>query len=254
MTSFKYKSDFSLDDPGRTQEHRATIQSKVFLNKLYREWYETFVLEKSHLPTGPVIEIGSGGGFLKKLIPDIITSDILPLPSNDMTFSALEMPFPDSSVSGIFMVDTFHHLPDARLFLSEVNRVLKKSGKLIMIEPANSLWGRFIFQRFHHEPFDPDGTWQIPGDGPLSQANGCLLWIVFERDKRHFTSEFPGLEVEMIQYHTPLRYLLSGGVSFKQFVPDGAFNLFRAVDRILAALSKQTCMFMTLKIIKTKEG
>ncbi|MEI6682326.1 MAG: class I SAM-dependent methyltransferase [Bacteroidota bacterium] len=171
-----------------------------------------------------------------------------------MTFSALDMPFPDSSVSGIFMVDTFHHLPDAGLFLSEASRVLKENGKLVMIEPANSIWGRFIFQQFHHELFDPGGTWQIPGDGPLSQANACLPWIVFERDRAHFNREFPHLAVEKIHYHTPLRYLLSGGVSFKQFVPDLSFPFFRAADRILAFLSKQTCMFVTLKIIKTKAG
>jgi len=251
MYKFKYRSNFTLDDPGRTQEHRVIIQSKLFLNKLYREWYEAFILEKSHLPPGQIIEIGAGGGFLKKLIPDIISTDVLPLPSNDMTFSAIQMPFSDSSVSGIFMVDTFHHLPDARLFLSEASRVLKKNGKLIMIEPANSIWSRFIYQRFHHEPFDPAGTWQIPEDGPLSQANLCLPWIVFERDNALFRREFPALTIEYIQYHTPLRYLLSGGVSFRQFVPDGSFPLFRATDRYLASISRQTCMFMTLKIIKT---
>ena len=149
------------------------------------------------------MELGSGGGFLKDLMPSIITSDILDLPTNDMVFSALDMPFQDSSVSGIFMVDTFHHIPDSQLFLQEAFRTLKVGGKIVMIEPANSLWGRFIYKNFHHEPFNPKGDWTIPNSGPMSGANGCLPWIVFERDKFVFKNQFPGFEIECINYHTP---------------------------------------------------
>jgi SAM-dependent methyltransferase len=232
--------------------HKDIILSKPFLKNLYQEWYGTFIQEMKNLPPGKVVELGSGGGFLKTFIPSILSSDILQLPANDMTFSALDMPFVDGSVSGLFMTDTFHHLPDARLFLSEADRVLKKDGKLIMIEPANSLWGRFIYSNFHHEPFNPKGSWQIPDSGPMSGANGSLPWIVFVRDKKLFEWEFPNLEIEEILYHTPLRYLLSGGVSYKQFVPDITFELFRKMDELLASFTKQLSMFMTVRIRKTK--
>jgi ubiquinone/menaquinone biosynthesis C-methylase UbiE len=45
-----------------------------------------------------------------------------------MTFSALEMPFEDQSVGGIFMIDSFHHFPDVERFLSEVERILLPGG------------------------------------------------------------------------------------------------------------------------------
>jgi SAM-dependent methyltransferase len=183
-------------------------------------------------------------------MPTIISSDIIPLPTNDIIFSALDMPFVDSSISGLFMIDTFHHLSDASLFLSEANRVLKENGKLIMIEPANSLWGRFIFSNLHHEPFNTNGNWQIPDSGPLSGANISLPWIVFIRDKAIFNKKFPKLEIEEITFHTPLRYLLSGGVSFKSLVPDISFPFFRGIDNFLVSLSKQLSMFMTIKIKK----
>ena len=64
------------------------------------------------------------------------------MPSNDMTFSALEMPLKNHSVGGIFMIDTMHHIPDSEQFLNEASRVLLKGGKIIMIEPANSFLGR----------------------------------------------------------------------------------------------------------------
>lgn len=249
--SLKYNIDIPLDAPERTLKHKEIILSKPFLKKLYREWYSTFVNEANNLPKGKVVELGSGGGFLKELIPGIISSDILDLPSNDITFSALDMPFEDNSISGLFMVDTFHHLPDAHLFLTEANRVLKTNGKFIMIEPANSFWGRFIYTNFHHEPFNPKGSWQIPDSGPMTGANGAAPWIVFVRDKERFNTDFPTLRIENVSYHTPLRYLMSGGVSFKQLVPDFTFPFFKTIDNLFANISSQLSMFMTVTVKKT---
>jgi len=249
---FKYKIDIPIDAPERTLEHKKIILGKPFLKKIYIDWYESFIDESKKLPEGKILELGSGGGFLKDLIPSIITSDILDLPNNDMVFSALDMPFDTNSLSGIFMVDTFHHIPDSHLFLKEAIRTLKVGGKIVMIEPANSIWGRFIYKNFHHEPFNPEGDWSIPNSGPMSGANGALPWIVFERDKEKFKNEFPGFEIENIQYHTPMRYLLSGGVSFKQFVPNFSFEFFKKTDSFISGFSKQLSMFMTIKIVKIK--
>ena len=246
----KYRINILLDTPERTMLHRKIILSKPFLKKIYIEWYEAFILELNLLPQGKVVELGAGGSFIKDLIPNIIATDILPLPTNDMTFSALKIPFNDSSVSAFFMTDTFHHLQDAQLFLTEANRVLMKNGKLIMVEPCASLWGKFIFSCFHQEPFNPQGNWQLQEEGPLSCANTALPWIVFIRDKIKFKELFPDLEIEEITFHTPFRYLLSGGVSYKQLVPDFSFPLFSKIDHFLGALSSQISMFMTIKVKK----
>jgi SAM-dependent methyltransferase len=244
----KYKIDAPLDSPERTIIHRQIIQKKYFLKKLYLEWYGNFVKELDNLPEGILLELGSGGGFLKEIIPSVVCSDVISLPSNDMTFSALKMPFKNNSVSGIFMVDTFHHIPDSEIFLKEAARVLKKNGKIIMVEPANSLWGRFIFKNFHHEPFDPKGTWKIPDAGPMSGANGSLPWIVFERDKEIFYKKFPGFKINSIKYHHALTYLVSGGVSRRQLMPDFTYPLFSFMDKFHSFISKQFSMFMTVKI------
>ncbi len=250
MSILKYNIPFEIDSPERTIYHRQLILGKPFLRKIYENWYQEFKLSISGLPSGILLELGSGGGFLKELIPDVICTDIIPLPTNDMTFSALEMPFEDNSVSGIFMVDTFHHIPDSALFLKEANRVLKKGGEIIMIEPANSFWGRFIYKTFHHEPFLPEGDWKIPPSGPMSGANGALPWIVFERDKKLFSENFPELKIENIKYHQPLMYLISGGVSHRQLVPDFAYGACVFIDKTLSSITKQISMFMTIKIVK----
>jgi len=247
---FRYKTQHDLDSPARTLQHREIILRKAFLRKLYDEWYGIFEKEVSKLPEGKIVELGSGGGYLKDILPDVITSDILELPHVDMVFSALEMPFGDKELSGLFTLDTFHHIPDSHAFLKEAGRVLKPGGKMIMIEPANSWWGRLIYKNFHHEPFDEKGSWQIPSTGPMSGANGALPWIVFMRDRERFAKEFPGLRIEKISRHTPLRYLLSGGVSFRSLVPSWSFGFFRAIDKILAGISGQFSMFMTVVVVK----
>jgi hypothetical protein len=119
-----------------------------------------------------------------------------------------------------------------------------------MIEPAGSIWGRFIYKKFHHEPFDEKSDWKIPDTGPMSGANGALPWIVFERDASVFSSRFPDLRIEKISYHTPLRYLISGGVSFRSLVPAWSFGFFSWLDKFLSFVSKECSMFMTIRIVK----
>lgn len=246
----KYNIPFDLDSPERTIAHQKIITEKYFLRKLYEEWYHVFAGIQSKVSDGKMIELGSGGGFLKEIMPSVLCTDILELPTNDLTFSALEMPFDNQELSAIFMIDTFHHIPDSKHFLSEAKRVLRKDGMIVMIEPANSFWGRFIYKNFHHEPFDPKGDWQIPASGPLSGANGALPWIVFERDFDKFKHDFPDFRLEEINYHTPFMYLISGGVSFKQVFPNFLYPVFRTIDKILPAISKQLSMFVTIKIRK----
>ncbi|HEX3007759.1 MAG TPA: class I SAM-dependent methyltransferase [Bacteroidales bacterium] len=246
----KYIFNNSLDSPERTLEHKEIIKSKKILRDLYNDWYSLFTEVINSLPEGKLVELGSGGGFFKEIEPKVLCSDIINLPSNDLTFSALQMPFEDASVSGIFMIDTMHHIPDSEVFLNEVNRVLKKGGKMIMIEPANSLWGRFIYKNFHHEPFNIAGDWTIPERGPLSGANGALPWIVFIRDYNIYQSKFPQLKLESTKFINPFLYLVSGGVSRKQMIPGFLLPLVAKLDNILPRISKELSMFMVVSISK----
>lgn len=228
--------------------HGEIIKHKFFLRKLYQDWYSIFINEIAILPDGLLVELGSGGGFFKEMAPQVICTDIIDLPTNDMTFSALNMPFNDQSVGGIFMIDTMHHIPESEQFLNEAKRVLKSGGKIIMIEPANSIWGRFIYKNFHHEPFIPEGNWSIPPTGPLSGANGALPWIVFIRDHELFKAKFPEFKIECIEYINPLTYLFSGGVSRNQLLPDRLYFIVKYLDKLLPRISKQLSMFMVVKI------
>lgn len=247
----KEVDNYGLDDPRRTELHKQIILGKPFLKKLYTLWYNQLA---AFIPANAekVVELGSGGGFLKDVVGNVITSDVLPLEGNDMVVDGLNMPFANDEVDAFIMVDVFHHVPDSKRFLEEMNRCLKPGGRIIMSEPCNSAWGRFIYTRFHHETFNPEGDWTIPGTGPMSDANGALPYIVFERDKDVFTRHFPELQILVNQKHTPLRYLLSGGVSMKSLVPSFSFGFFTFAEKILSPFSGWFSMFQRIVIEKKK--
>ena len=118
-----------LDDPATTVLHGEIIRRKPFLRKLYRDFYRQFEKAVPEHKNKVIVEIGSGGGFLKEVITNATTSDVFELPDIDMVFSALEMPFEESSIDAILMLDVLHHLPDPRAFFKEAVRCLKPSGK-----------------------------------------------------------------------------------------------------------------------------
>jgi hypothetical protein len=66
-------------------------------------------------------------------------------------------------------------------------------------------------------------------------ANQALSYIVFERDRALFEQRCPTLEVVVREPLTNwLRYLLSGGLNFRQLVPSRTEEVLRALVRLLA--------------------
>jgi SAM-dependent methyltransferase len=242
-----------LNDREATLENKRVIRSKHFLEQLYRDFYQRFA---RGIPGGlmgkTVVELGSGGGFLEELVPHVVTSDVLELPEVDYCFSGLDMPFEDASVDAFVMLNVFHHIPDVVPFLDELQRCLHVGGRVVMIEPANTLWARTIYRTFHDEPFDPQGAWGFPNsDRPLSDANIALPWIVFRRDRDRFDRDHPGLRVVTIEQHTPFRYLLSGGLTLRQLVPSFVFGPVSQFERLLTPLSGWLGMFQTIVLERT---
>jgi SAM-dependent methyltransferase len=171
-----------IDDPRTTQLRREIIQEKSFLRQIYQEWYATIA---GALPRsmGPVLELGSGAGFLKDFLPGLITSEIFYCPGVDVVLNGQDLPFAAGTLRGIVMTDVFHHLPHPRRFFTEAARCVRPGGVVAMIEPWVTPWSRLIYTRLHHEPFNPEANeWEFPTSGPLSGANGALPYILFDRD------------------------------------------------------------------------
>jgi SAM-dependent methyltransferase len=247
-----------LDDPAATLLHAEIIQKKPFLRKLYVDFYKQLEKVVSNPEGRVLVELGSGAGFIKEVISNAITSDILELPNVDRVFSALEMPFENASVDAFFMFDVLHHITDPRAFFREALRCLKIGGRVVMIEPANTLWSRFIYKNFHHERFDSQAKWELDSreagslqeTGPLSHGNGALPWIIFSRDRRIFENEFPSLRIIRMHNHTPLRYLLSGGLTLRQLVPSFTYPAVKAIEYALSPVNNLLGMFQTIELEK----
>src|SRR5690606_34911690 len=129
-----------------------------------------------------------------------------------------------------FLQNTFHHFPDPEQFFREVDRTLADGGGVVMLEPYHGALGSFLFKRmFKTEGFDKEfPSWQTPMTGPMNGANQALSYIVFKRDRARFEEMFPSLKIvaEEISTNYP-RYLLSGGLNFRQLLPDFSIPLLR---------------------------
>jgi SAM-dependent methyltransferase len=253
----------NLDDPATTLLHSKILRRKTFLKKLYADFYRQFGEAVKQPENKVLVELGSGSGFIKEIIPNAITSDILNIDGVDKVFSATDMPFENKSVDAFFMFDVLHHIDEPRKFFSEAERCLRPAGRVVMIEPANTPWARFIYKNFHHERFDVQGGWQVDPcqklagagkGGPLTQANGALPWIIFVRDRIIFEQEYPRLKVVSIRNHTPFRYLFSGGFTLRQLAPGFLYSWVKAAEFLLTPANNRLGMFMTVILEKTKDN
>ncbi|MBI2423726.1 MAG: methyltransferase domain-containing protein [Candidatus Hydrogenedentes bacterium] len=225
-----------LDSPTIIPLRAALVQRKRFLRHIYCDWYRRMANAAASAPPGPRVEIGSGPGFLKTIVPGVITSELVCVGSVDLVFSCESMPFASNSLSVLFLQNVFHHVPHPALFLQEAARCLRIGGRIVMIEPYNTPWSRIVWKRLHHEAFEVEAGWELPGSTPLSTANGALPWIVFERDRALFDQNFPQLRVTHLRPFMPLSYLLSGGVSMRSLAPGFFYPAWRPVESLLDRL------------------
>lgn len=220
-----------VDDPKSTALRKQVIQENRFLLQIYREWYG---LISRSLPAGddPVLELGSGGGFLSEHVPGLISSEVFFLPGVSVVCDGQRLPFADGSLRAIAMTNVLHHLPRVSRFFSEAERCVRPGGVVTMIEPWVSAWSRRIYRTFHEEPFDIGvRDWDFPPSGPLSGANDALPWILFSRDATVFGDRHPAWRVKTITPLTPFAYLVSGGVSLRQLMPGWSYPAWRLLER-----------------------
>ena len=71
-----------LDDPRTTRLRRQILAEKPFLRRVYEEWYGAMA---ASLPPGdgPVLELGSGAGFLADFVPGLVRSEVFYTPGID---------------------------------------------------------------------------------------------------------------------------------------------------------------------------
>ena len=72
-----------LDDPQTTTLRRDIVRAKPFLRQIYNEWYATLAADLPPI-SGRVLELGSGAGYFREAVPDVICSEVFSCPGIDL--------------------------------------------------------------------------------------------------------------------------------------------------------------------------
>lgn len=243
-----------IDDSSTVEKHRQMIASKPLLKKIYQTWYREYAesIESTKNLEGPCIEIGSGAGFSKDIYPEITTTDIAESNHIDEVLDAQHMTHENQSIRGIFLINVAHHLSKPIDFFAEVQRTLRKGGRLVLVEPYNSPFNRMLCTHMdHYEYFDiKDKSWEPAHGTRMSMANMALTWNILVRDQDRFKELFPDLKILRIQPHTFLAYILSGGMSYKSFLPVFLAPLIDCIEWLAQPFMKYLGTTMTIVIEK----
>ena len=246
-----------VDDKDFLEVHRNILERKQILQNVFADFYRKMGgLCDSYLAgRGLEIELGSGAGFIKKIRPTVKTSDIRASKHIDLVIDAQDMDLEDASVRCIYAINVFHHIPEPRKFFDELRRVLEPDGGCILVEPHNGIVSAALHKRLHKDEFfDAHAkSWENNQiQGPLSGANQALSHIVFVRDIKLFETEY-GNDLELVYRGyclNGIRYLLSGGLNFRQVVPSFFEPLIRGFEFALRPLSRHWSLHHVIVIRK----
>lgn len=247
----KINNSIDLNSPLRYQEIRSIVKKKPALKNLYLETYTKYAKAIQQSPSGIFLEIGSGAGFAKEIIPQLTTSDIVAYEGIDKVMDATKIDMPNESIACICMFNVLHHIADTPRFFTEALRCLVPQGKILMVEPYPGWPGSLIYKYLHHEGFDLSvKKWEFESSGPVSDANNALPYVIFERDREIFKQMFPEFTLAQFTPHTPLRYWLTGGLKEWSLLPKWAFHFSSFIDRTLIKLSPRFGSFVDIELVK----
>ena len=216
------------------QHNRRVWQHKPLLQDIYRDFYRLIAARIDPRQTGLVVELGSGMGAIKDVIPQCITTDLFPNPWLDRQENAYCLSFADDSVSHLILFDVWHHLRYPGTALREFRRVLAPGGRLILFEPAASWTGRFVYHNFHHEPvgLKAEITWAAPADFSAKDAD---YYAAQGSATRHFwwgeaQDRLAGCRLAEVRPIASFAYFASGGFSGPKLGGRFLHGLMRGLD------------------------
>jgi SAM-dependent methyltransferase len=212
------KSD--LDE--RQLIHRRRWEEKKSVRLLYEDFHRQLL---DSCPKGEILDIGGGTAHLKRFRPDILSTDIQLFPGIDVVADAHKLPFQDGSFAGVVMLDVLHHLERPIEFLTEAARVLKRGGRLAMLEPAMTPVAGWFYDHVHEEPVDmtadPFAPIKLnPARDPFD-ANIAIPHLLFATPlaQARTAQAVPWLQVRRVDWLSLFAYPMSGGFQKWSLIP-----------------------------------
>tara|TARA_B100001057_G_scaffold50866_1_gene45279 strand:- start:3388 stop:4197 length:810 start_codon:yes stop_codon:yes gene_type:complete len=211
---------------------------KFLLDKRF-SWMNSFIKDNE---VG--IEVGSGAGFSKDFIKnknfkltDLGNDEHLDFKNID----AQNTSFQNESFNYVIASNMIHHIPFPIKFFKEMNRILKKNGKLIIFESYCSIIFQIVTMIMKHEGFDFTlNVW----DEKIAKSDENNAWhgniavphLIFD-DKDKFNNNLGNLfTVDYEKLVECLIFLNSGGVTSKtKCIPMNKFflNILHSIDKVL---------------------
>jgi SAM-dependent methyltransferase len=218
-------------------ENALRWERKPVLREVYRDFYRRIAASLTRTAPGLTVEVGSGLGKIKEVLPDCITTDLFPNPWLDRTESAYQLSFETATVANLILFDVWHHLEFPGVALREFHRVLAPGGRLILFEPAAGLLGRLIYGRFHDEPLalEEPLRWEEsppPDFGVRYYAAQGNAWRLFHDSE--YQKELYAWKTISVSYPLALAYAGSGGFAGPQLYPRFLLGAIKAVDAVLS--------------------
>jgi SAM-dependent methyltransferase len=229
------------------QQHNVEIQknlvswnNKNSLQKVYGKFYELIKQQINLDVKGKIVELGSGVGNLKSKIPEAICTDLFNNPWIDQIENAYNLSFDNEEVSNIILFDVFHHLQYPGEAFNEFYRVLNPKGRVVIFEPDISFLGFIVYGLLHHEPIKLFSkiTWKAPLTIDPSilnyyaaQGNASRVF----RSKKYL-QHFKQWKIVDKKRVASISYIMTGGYSKPQMLPEKCFPVLNRLDKYLSFL------------------
>ena len=117
--------------------------------------------------------------------------------------------------------------------------MLAPGGRIILVEPAATLWGRIFYSLCHPEPIEPkqvQAPFRFDANGVDDEFANMGMGVGLFRDHQAAVttrlSEF-GLTVQAVRYRDFLAYPLTGGYSKPQLLPTSALRVFARLEALI---------------------
>jgi SAM-dependent methyltransferase len=247
-------------DPGlrettlaRFEQHREAWRDDEALRTLYNRWYERVREKLPPQRVGPWLELGSGPGFAKGVIPELELSDVVRAPWHQYEVDAEALPFADTSLGALVLFDVLHHLARPAAFFAEAVRVLRQDGRVVLCEPYVSALSFPVYRLFHEERLDftvepLDGA-PASGDDPFD-GNQAIPTQLFVRRRAELRRRFPELRLLEVETLAGPSYPASGGFSRRALLPIPLWRALLAVEDRLPSAAFRLIGFRLLAVME----
>ncbi len=200
---------------------------------LYREMAERMV-------PGSTLELGSGIGRIKDFLPGVVTSDLVKTPYVDQACSAYDIDPPEEGQwANILALDVLHHLCRPFDFFASASRTLAPGGRIILVEPAATPFGRLFYKAVHPEPIEPSRIqppFVMEPDSPDGEfANMGMGVALFRQHEGETAERLRPLELRplSVSFRDFAAYPLTGGYAGKQLAPKLLIQGLAAMEHLL---------------------